>query len=199
MAETPTLQIKDWQIWQSYRRDRGQPPWIKVHRRLMRNLKWVELSDAQKGQLVSMWMLAADHNGAIPSSHLAIQKLCHLDAPPDLNLFIEKGFLDAKATSKRRQHDAPDKIREDKKERAPRGAISLNGKGAEPSPEAECYRKAKELLGASSGGMVKKLISAKGLEFTETIVALAASKGDPRAYIGAVLRDLEPKSGGFIR
>lgn len=28
----PVLHVHDWDEHQSYRRDRGQPPWIKVHR-----------------------------------------------------------------------------------------------------------------------------------------------------------------------
>ena len=53
----------NWDKWQTYRKDRGQPPWIKIHRRLMRNPEWVSLTDAERGQLVSMWLLAADHDG----------------------------------------------------------------------------------------------------------------------------------------
>ncbi|KKL61244.1 hypothetical protein LCGC14_2197270, partial [marine sediment metagenome] len=60
---TKKLRIRNWDKWQSYRRDRGQPPWIKVHRSLMRDMNWVSLSDAQRGQLVAIWMLAADQDG----------------------------------------------------------------------------------------------------------------------------------------
>lgn len=102
--------IRNWDKWQSYRKDRGQPPWIKIHREVMRNPEWVSLSDAQRGQLVAIWLLAADRNGVIPASPLVIQKLCHLDTEPDLQLFTDKGFIepDANMTPDRRQHDAPE-------------------------------------------------------------------------------------------
>lgn len=102
------LRIKNWEKWQSYRKDRGQPPWIKVHRCLMRNLDWVSLTDAQRGQLVAIWMLAADHNGVIPASPEIVQKLCYMSEPVDLQLFIEKGFIvdDANVASTWRQDDA---------------------------------------------------------------------------------------------
>lgn len=98
---TKTIKIRNWDRWQSYRRDRGQPPWIKIHRKLMRDPNWVALSDAEKGQLIAMWLLAADNDGHIPRDEGTIQKLCYLDKKPDLQMFVNKGFLE-----KWRQDDA---------------------------------------------------------------------------------------------
>ena len=111
-----TMAIRNWNKWQSYRGDRGQPPWIKVHRALMRDPNWVALSDAQRGQLVAMWMLAADRDGVIPASASLVKKLCFMDAEPDFQLFTDLGFIesDATVTPRRRQHDAPEKSREEK-------------------------------------------------------------------------------------
>lgn len=108
------LKINDWEKWQSYRKDRGQPPWIKIHRRVMRNPKWVSLTDAERGQLVAMWLLAADHDGVILASPEMIQKLCYMSKPPDLNKFTDLGFIengwrqhDVNLASDGRQHDSP--------------------------------------------------------------------------------------------
>lgn len=107
------ITIKNWDKWQTYRKDRGQPPWIKIHRRIMRNPEWVGLSDAERGQLVAMWLLAADHDGVIPASADIIQKLCFMSDVPDLKKFNDLGFLDygcqgdATLTPERRQLDAP--------------------------------------------------------------------------------------------
>lgn len=98
------LKIHNWEKWQSYRSDRGQPPWIKVHRCIMRHLDWVEMGDAQRGQLLCIWLLAADNDGYIPADEKMIQKLCHMDTDFSLQFFIEAGFVDvAKTTLKRRQ------------------------------------------------------------------------------------------------
>lgn len=104
------LKIRNWDKWQSYRSDRGQPPWIKIHREVMRNPDWVALTDAQRGQLVSIWLLAADHNGVIPASPEIIMKLCYMEKLPNLKLFMDYGFIehDANTTPTRRQHDQPD-------------------------------------------------------------------------------------------
>lgn len=107
MISGKTLKIHNWEKWQSYRRDRGQPPWIKIHREVMRNIDWVSLTDAQRGQLVAIWLLAADHDGVIPASPALIKKLCYMEREPDLKLFISLGLIedDAKVTSRWRQHD----------------------------------------------------------------------------------------------
>ena len=60
----------------------------------MRNVKWVSLSDAERGQLVAMWVLAADHDGVIPASPEVIQKLCFMSKPPKINKFIKLGFIE---------------------------------------------------------------------------------------------------------
>lgn len=87
------IAIRNWERWQSYRKDRGQPPWIKIHRRVMRNPEWVSLSDAERGQLVAIWLLAADHDGVIPASPEVVQKLCFMSKCPDFNKFSNLGFL----------------------------------------------------------------------------------------------------------
>lgn len=105
------LKIKDWEKWQSYRKDRGAPPWIKVHRNLLSNYKWASLTDAEKGQIVSLWITASDNNGMIPACELALQKICQLDSKPNLKKFNELGLFescDAKLASSWRQHDVPE-------------------------------------------------------------------------------------------
>lgn len=114
------MKICNWEEWQSYRNDRGAPPWIKVHRSLMTNKKWAMLTDAEKGQLVSMWIAAADENGELPDDPMVIKKICQLDDIPNLSKFNKLGLiewsppqLDANLTPNRRQHDAPEERRVD--------------------------------------------------------------------------------------
>lgn len=108
------LKICNWDKWQTYRKDRGQPPWIKIHRRVMRNPEWVSLTDSERGQLVAIWLLAADHDGDIPASPDIIQKLCFMTKQPNINKFIDLGFimldgcqLGVNLASTGSQHDQP--------------------------------------------------------------------------------------------
>lgn len=112
------MKVRNWDKWQTFRKDRGAPPWIKVHRNLHSNQDWAQLSDAEKGQLISMWLLAADKNGELPDDAQMIQKMCMLDTPPNLNKFIELGFmlshgchLGASVAPDGRQDDAPEQSR----------------------------------------------------------------------------------------
>lgn len=73
----------------------------------MRNPDWVVLTDAERGQLVAMWLLAADHNGVIPASPQIVQKLCFMGKPPNMSKFQKLGFLDANVTPTRRHGVTP--------------------------------------------------------------------------------------------
>lgn len=97
------LKIHDWGKWQSYRKDRDLPPWIKVHRCLLRNSKWAKLTDAEKGQLISLWIVAADRDGEIDADQQSLKKTCQLDRGPNLSKFIDLGFIDDNVASKGRQ------------------------------------------------------------------------------------------------
>ena len=143
------IKIVNWDKWQSYRKDRGQPPWIKMHRCLMRNPEWISLTDAERGQLVAIWLLAADHDGVIPASPDLIKKICFMTKAPNLKKLEELGFLDANTTPTRRQRDEPkaetDKSREEKireegivrgEERGHKSAVA---EGV-PSPPANGHR-----------------------------------------------------------
>jgi len=87
------LEIVDWDIHQTYRKDRGTPPWIKVHRTLLSSQHWSELSDSEKGQLVSIWLIGADKKGKIPADPCILRKVCLLDKVPNTNKFISLGYL----------------------------------------------------------------------------------------------------------
>jgi hypothetical protein len=128
------LKVHDWEEWQTYRSDRSQPPWIKLHRRLLRDPKWMALSDTEKGHLVSIWMLAADNNGLVPRDPKIVQRLCGIEFTPDLSRLIDLGFLDAKLTPRRRQiaSRATDETRQEPPLTPPSGG---NGSSASPSGE----------------------------------------------------------------
>lgn len=89
------LKIHDWEDWQTHRKDRGAPPWIKVQTKLLRSPKWWVLSDAQKGHILSLWLLGTDSHGEIPADPVHVQRVCNLQSAPDLKLFVDIGFLDA--------------------------------------------------------------------------------------------------------
>jgi hypothetical protein len=103
-----TIKIRNWDKWQSYRKDRGQPPWIKLWRCLLRNPDFLLLTDAQRGQLMCLWILAADHNGVINMTPDEIVRVCGMSSALDLNVLRDRRFIEfgVTAASRRRQADA---------------------------------------------------------------------------------------------
>ena len=87
------LTVNNWGTWQSYRKGRTLPPWIKLHRRLLQNPEWLALSEVSRAHLVSIWILAADRDGEVPHDASIIQLACGLHTLPDLELLIKAGFL----------------------------------------------------------------------------------------------------------
>lgn len=60
------MRIKDWQRFQRYKRE--NVPWIKLHKRLLDDPEWHELSGDEAKVLVMLWLIASDTNdGTLPS------------------------------------------------------------------------------------------------------------------------------------
>jgi len=81
----------------------------------MSNPEWAILTDSEKGQLVSLWIVAADKQGEIPGDPRILRKICLLDEEPNINKFIDLGFMattrqpdDDQITSGSHQSDAPE-------------------------------------------------------------------------------------------
>lgn len=102
--------IRKWAEWQTYRSDRGQPPWIKVHRQLLRDPNFVNLTDSERGQLMVLWIIAADKDGRIPADQGMLQRLGYMTDDLRIQVFVDAGFIepDANMASERRHSDAPE-------------------------------------------------------------------------------------------
>lgn len=158
-----TLRIRNWDKWQSYRGDRNQPPWIKLHRCLAKNVEWAMLTDAQRGQLVCIWILAADSNGQVPASPGAIKKLAGLESEPDIELLQRLGFIeaDAKVTPKLRQRAA--------------------GSGCQPDAKATLVPMV--LLDSSSSKKKDKSVVASDARRLASLLADLMRRNNPKAKI----------------
>ncbi len=85
------LRVKNWDSFQHYK-DRS-PPWIKLHRDLLRDYEFICLQDASKMQLILIWLLASQMDNKIPADAKFIQSQLSLSNPIDLKELINKGFL----------------------------------------------------------------------------------------------------------
>jgi hypothetical protein len=56
--------IKNWREFQHYKE--RDPPWIKVHKRLLTNREWHSLSGDDAKALVMIWLIASERDGVLP-------------------------------------------------------------------------------------------------------------------------------------
>ena len=85
--------IRNWRKFQHYKA--ASPAWIKLHcRDLMQNPESPlhELSDAELGQLVRLWIAATCYGGKIPHSVSTLRRLVGLKSL-NSKLFIAKGLI----------------------------------------------------------------------------------------------------------
>ena len=155
----------------------------------MRDLDWIGMSDTQRGQLIAMWLLAADRKGTVPDDPVLIARLCFMTDVPDLEWFVQQGFMerdanvtptrqpvDANVTPDRRQHDAPEteaeetRIEAEERTRA-RGLATVNGTG----PPG--------LVGVIHRAFITKgkhlMLSEHQMEFVRALADRAGHEADP--------------------
>jgi hypothetical protein len=61
--------IKNWATFQHYQSGKNSksPEWIKLYRGLLDDIEWHELEPVAAKTLVSLWLLASENGGALPS------------------------------------------------------------------------------------------------------------------------------------
>lgn len=59
-----------------------------------------------------------------------------------------------------------------------------------PTPEAELFRRGREVLGKQAGGLITQLLKSRGgnVALARSVIEVASTKGDPKQYLGGVLR-----------
>lgn len=85
------LRVKGWENFQHYK-DRN-PPWIKLHRDLLRDYEFSCLQDASKLLLMEIWLLASQLDNRIPNDPNWLKRQLPYDGDIDLKPLIDSGFL----------------------------------------------------------------------------------------------------------
>lgn len=86
------LRVKNWENFQHYK-DRS-PPWIKLHRDLLRDYHFLCLQDASKMQLMLIWLLASQLDNKIPADSEYIKAQIGIKGELNLKELIDNGFLE---------------------------------------------------------------------------------------------------------
>ena len=91
------LYVKNWAKFQHYKH--RSPPWIKLYRNLFSDPAYRKLKDRQKLQLISIWLLASTHDGAVPNDAAYVRVMTGLKHSPDLKTLINQGWLTENASN----------------------------------------------------------------------------------------------------
>ena len=114
------LHVKNWSRFQHYKQ--RDPAWIKLHKSLLADYRFGQLSDRDKCHLVLLWLEASWHEGAIPNDPSYLRRRLALHSNPNLKLFINQGFLLENASINGYQPASTsreEKIREEKIDQKP--------------------------------------------------------------------------------
>lgn len=84
--------IKNWDEFQHYK-DRN-PPWIKLHNQLLDNYEFECLTDATKGHLLCIWMLASRTNNKIAYDPSWVKRKIGANSTVDLESLLSSGFIE---------------------------------------------------------------------------------------------------------
>ena len=87
---TACLEVKNWAEFQHY--GKRNPPWIKLHRAILDDYNFCALSDASKGHLLLIWLLASQNNGKVPHDVEFLERKLSVSSLK-LEPLIECGFL----------------------------------------------------------------------------------------------------------
>jgi len=87
---TRHLTVKHWNEFQHYK-DRN-PPWIKLHRAVLDDYRFLALPDASKGHLMLLWLFASQNGGMVPYDIPFLERRLFIIGL-NLDRLIADGFL----------------------------------------------------------------------------------------------------------
>lgn len=85
------LRVKNWSEFQHYKF--RNPPWIKLHRRLLDDYEFSCLQDASKAHLMLIWLFASQSDGLVPNNPKFLKMKLGLTSEPNLKWLIDHGLL----------------------------------------------------------------------------------------------------------
>jgi hypothetical protein len=82
---------KGWEKFQHYKRP--NPPWIKLHRALLDDYNFSQMSEKSRLHIILIWLYASQNNGKIPNNKDFLERKLDI-VGLDFKEIIEAGFID---------------------------------------------------------------------------------------------------------
>lgn len=90
-AQPEFLSVKNYDRFQHYKH--RNPVWIKLYNEVMDDAAFLGLSDAERGQLMLIWLLASRRDNKIPHDAKAIARAIQSSGRVDIAKLLALGFL----------------------------------------------------------------------------------------------------------
>jgi len=85
------LSVKNWEEFQQYK-DRD-PKWIKLHRDILTDYEFDQLTETQQLHLIKIWLLASKLDNQIPNDAIWIGRQIGAKSKVDVKQLVTSGFL----------------------------------------------------------------------------------------------------------
>lgn len=122
------LSVKNFEHFQHYK-DRA-PVWIKLYNAVMDDEAFLDLSDAERGQLMLIWLLASRRENKIPNESRAIARAIQATGRVNLERFLSAGFLvPYQSASTEAEHPASDTLAKAEQNASPHARPRARGEG----------------------------------------------------------------------
>jgi hypothetical protein len=92
MPEPRYLAVKNWDKFQHYKQ--RNPPWIRLHRTLLRDHKFNQLTENEQWMLVRMWLLASESDNHMAYDEKWVRRAINSSKKVPLEKFVSMGFLE---------------------------------------------------------------------------------------------------------
>ena len=130
--------IRNWARFQHYK-DRD-PTWLKLHRSLLSDYRWAQLTDSAKGQLIGLRLIAARTGNCVPGDPVGLGNQIGANNPVDLDQRVRGGWIEWLDT-------------EPESTALAAGYQPASRHEAEPAEVAPCGGESGELSGVSSDAL----------------------------------------------
>jgi hypothetical protein len=133
------LSVKNFEHFQHYK-DRA-PTWIKLYNAVMDDEAFLDLTDAERGQLVLIWLLASRRDNRIPNDGKAIARAIQASGRVNVERFVTAGFLVP-------YQSASDVLAEPEQDASPHAGPRARGEGEKRREETKRGEKSAATAGA---------------------------------------------------
>lgn len=90
--EARYFKIRNWDKFQHYKQ--RNPPWIRLHRTLLRDHKFNQLSEWEQWTLVRLWLLASEASNHMAFDERWVRKAINATKRVPLEKYVNMGFIE---------------------------------------------------------------------------------------------------------